>query len=108
MTRISNHQHKIEEKSTKISRSSYKVVGLGLADLWEFPTLLALVCFDHVISYPGFMWLIHPYPSGLFHWHLGNRASEATLKDMGKMNCNQKPIQTQNNSLRPSDAYMRQ
>ena len=36
---ISNHKHKIEEKSTKSSRSSHKVVGLGLADLWEFPTL---------------------------------------------------------------------
>ena len=39
---ISNHKHKIEEKSTKSSRSSSKVVGLGLADLWEFPTLPGL------------------------------------------------------------------
>ena len=30
----------INIKSTKNSRSSSKVVGLGLADLWEFPTLL--------------------------------------------------------------------
>ena len=37
---ISNHKHKIEVKSTKSSRSSSKVVGLGLADLWEFPTLV--------------------------------------------------------------------
>ena len=36
---ISNHKHKIEEKSTKSSQSSSKVVGLGPADLWEFPTL---------------------------------------------------------------------
>ena len=35
---ISNHKPKIEEKS-KSSRTSSKVVGLGLADLWEFPTL---------------------------------------------------------------------
>ena len=41
---ITNHKHKIEEKSTKSSRSSSKVVGLGPADLWEFPTL---------ISWPG-------------------------------------------------------
>ena len=39
MARISNHGHKIEEKSTKSSRSSSRVVGLGLADLWEFPAL---------------------------------------------------------------------
>ena len=37
---ISNHKHKIEEKSTKSSQSSSKVVGLGLAGLWEFPTLI--------------------------------------------------------------------
>ena len=36
---ISNHKHRIEEKSTNSSRSSSKVVGHGLADLWEFPTL---------------------------------------------------------------------
>ena len=36
---ILNYKHKIEEKSTKSSRSSSKFVGLGLADLWEFPTL---------------------------------------------------------------------
>ena len=39
MAWITNDKHKIEEKSTKSSRSSSKVVGLGLADLWEFPTL---------------------------------------------------------------------
>ena len=32
MAWISNHKHKIEEKSTKSSRSSYKVVGLGLGE----------------------------------------------------------------------------
>ena len=37
---IVNHKHKIEEKSTKSSRSSFKVVDLGPADLWEFPTLI--------------------------------------------------------------------
>ena len=42
MAWISNHKHKIEEKSTKSSQSSSKVVGLGLADLWEFPTLFGL------------------------------------------------------------------
>ena len=36
----SNHKHKIEEKSTKSSQSSSKVVSLGPADLWEFPTLI--------------------------------------------------------------------
>ena len=36
---ISNHKHKIEEKSTKSSHSSSKVVGLGLVDWCEFPTL---------------------------------------------------------------------
>ena len=36
---ISNHKHQIEEKSTKSSWSSSKVFGLGLAGLWEFPTL---------------------------------------------------------------------
>ena len=35
MALISNHKHKIEEKSS----SSPKVVGLGLVDLWEFPIL---------------------------------------------------------------------
>ena len=35
---------KIEEKSTKSSQSSSKVVGLGPADLWEFPTLILV---DH-------------------------------------------------------------
>ena len=39
MAWISNHKHKFEEKSTKSSQSSSKVVGLGLAGLWEFPTL---------------------------------------------------------------------
>ena len=39
MAWISNDKHKTEEKSIKSSRSSSKVVGLGLADLWEFPTL---------------------------------------------------------------------
>ena len=34
-----NYKHKLEEKSTKSSRSSSKVVGLRLADLWEFLTL---------------------------------------------------------------------
>ena len=33
-------QYEIKEKSTKSSRSSFKVVGLAPADLWEFPTLL--------------------------------------------------------------------
>ena len=37
---ITIHEHKIEEKSTKSSQSSSKVVGLGPADLWEFPTLV--------------------------------------------------------------------
>ena len=32
---MSNHLHKIEEKSTKISWSSSKAVSLGLVDLWE-------------------------------------------------------------------------
>ena len=36
---IANHKHKFEEKSTKISRSSSKVVSLGPVDLCEFPTL---------------------------------------------------------------------
>ena len=40
---ISNHEHKIKEKLTKSSRSSSKVVGLGPADLWEFPTLTEMV-----------------------------------------------------------------
>ena len=40
MAWISNHKHKIKEKSTKSSRSSSKVVGLGLMDLWEFPLLI--------------------------------------------------------------------
>ena len=35
---------KIEEKSTKSSQSSSKVVGLGPADLWKFPTLILV---DH-------------------------------------------------------------
>ena len=35
-----NHKHKIEEKSTKSSWSSSKVVSYGPADLWEFPTLI--------------------------------------------------------------------
>ena len=37
---ITIHEHKIEEKSTKSSQSSSKIVGLGQADLWEFPTLI--------------------------------------------------------------------
>ena len=32
---ISNRKHKIKEKSTKISQSSSKIVGLGPVDLWE-------------------------------------------------------------------------
>ena len=36
---IANHKHKIEEKSIKSFQSSSKVVGLELADPWEFPTL---------------------------------------------------------------------
>ena len=36
---ISNHKHEIEEKSTKSSQSSSKIVGLGPANLWEFPRL---------------------------------------------------------------------
>ena len=39
MPEIWNHKHEIEEKSSKSSRPSSKVVGLGLADLWEFPTI---------------------------------------------------------------------
>ena len=42
MAWISNHKHEIEEKSTKISRSSSKVVGIRLVDLWEFPTLILI------------------------------------------------------------------
>ena len=38
MAWISNNKHKIEEKSRKSSRSSSKVVGLALADPWEFQT----------------------------------------------------------------------
>ena len=41
------------------------------------------LCFVVVIH-----WLIFPYPSGLLHWHCGNRilpsASKATLMNMGK------------------------
>ena len=37
---ISNHKNEIDEKSSKSSRPASKVVGLGPADLWEFPTLL--------------------------------------------------------------------
>ena len=37
-----NHRHEIEEKSTKSSWSSSKVFGLGLADLWEFPTQMTI------------------------------------------------------------------
>ena len=33
----------------------------------------------------GSMVMIHPYSSGLLHWHWGS-ASEATLKNMGKIN----------------------
>ena len=36
---ISNHKHKVKEKSTKSSRSSSKVVGLKPMDLLQFPTL---------------------------------------------------------------------
>ena len=36
---IWNHKHKIEEKSTKSSWASSKVVGLRPADLWKFATL---------------------------------------------------------------------
>ena len=43
---ILNHKHKIEEKSTKSSQSS-KDVSLGLADLWEFPTLY-IICVDKI------------------------------------------------------------
>ena len=41
MAWVSNHtdKYKIEEKTSESSRSS-KVVGLGLADLREFPTLI--------------------------------------------------------------------
>ena len=37
---IPNHKHKIEEKSTKNSQSSSKVVGLGLADCHSFLVLI--------------------------------------------------------------------
>ena len=36
MELISNHKRKIEEQSPKSSMSSSKVVGLEMADLWEF------------------------------------------------------------------------
>ena len=46
-------------------------------------TVFALLWFVVVIH-----WLIFPYPSGLLHWHCGNRilpsASKATLMNMGK------------------------
>ena len=42
-------------------------------------TVFALLCFVVVIH-----WLIFPYPSGLLHWHCGNRASKATLMNMDK------------------------
>ena len=42
MPSISNHKHKIVEKSTKSSQSSSRVVSLGPADLWGFPTLQSL------------------------------------------------------------------
>ena len=38
---IPNHKHKFKVKITKSSRSSSKVVGLGPADLCEFPTLIS-------------------------------------------------------------------
>ena len=52
---LKNHKHKIEEKSTKSSWSSSKVVGLGLADLWEFPTLVPrkAVKFNHSLTHSG-------------------------------------------------------
>ena len=51
MLLISNHKHKIEEKSTKSSQSSSKVVGIGLVDWCEFPTLpvMRTVCPYHVV-----------------------------------------------------------
>ena len=50
---ISNHKHEIEEKSTKISQSSSKVVYLGLADMWQFPTLLNTPSEDFLHDYSG-------------------------------------------------------
>ena len=53
---ISNHKHKIEEKSTKSSQSSFKVVGLGLADLWEFPSLITILTFQDFSYWPEIWW----------------------------------------------------
>ena len=49
---IANHKHKIEEKSTKSSRSFSKVVALGLADLWEFPTLYVIAFYKEGFQPP--------------------------------------------------------
>ena len=51
MSWISNHKHKIEEKPTKKSQSSCKVVGLGPVDLWEFPTLGVMNIDDRSFKY---------------------------------------------------------
>ena len=32
----------------------------------------ALVCMGNIIAVSGFIWIIHPYPSGLLHCHWGN------------------------------------
>ena len=48
MAWISNLKHKIEEKSTKSSWFSSKVVGLGLVDLWEFPTLHSILQYGYL------------------------------------------------------------
>ena len=60
---------KLKKKSTKISWSSSKVVGLGLTDLWEFPTLLTRVLWclkslvTRLLSHSGIpgvtLWFLH-------------------------------------------------
>ena len=86
MAWVSNRKHKIEEKSTKSFRSSSKVVGLGLAGLWEFPTLVVRISSDTVTENYGQVWLqfvmtacVFPRRPLAMLWHA--RGPEAATHD---------------------------
>ena len=90
MSWISNQKHQIEEKSAKISRSSFKVVGLGPADLWEFPTLNTLHSTGIHYTNGLYFWanntLIFPMVTGpLVQWRSKNLSNILFQKHQGKI-----------------------
>ena len=116
MAWISNHKHKIEEKSTKIFRSSSKVVGFGPADLWEFPTLILaqthhkLLCgqdtFPRILSQIGqndleghVQWPSFSIPTESIPWCMFGANLVISAQNCNVLSCRQSKVYRQTDGL---------